>query len=151
MGGASNCDTFSVPTANPDGRSVAAVLHQALVSTDIAPDEVRGIRAHGTASATGDQAEMAGLERVFTILPPVSALKPYLGHTLGACGVNELVLYAGTLARGLLPATPGFETLDPGFRLQPLRQPVPAPDGCYLLNHFGFGGNNTVLALEKPA
>jgi len=61
------------------------------------------------------------------------------------------VVYAGALARGLLPATPGFETPDPGLRIHPLRQSVSAPDGRYLLSHFGFGGSNTVLILEKPA
>lgn len=151
LGGASNCDTYSVPTANPDGRSVAAVLHQALSQTGLQPQAVRAIKAHGTSSVNGDLAEAAGLDRVFTAAPPLSALKPYLGHTLGACGVNELVLYAGALRRGLLPATPGFETADPGFRTRPLTRTVSAPDGHYLLNHFGFGGNNTVLVLEKPA
>lgn len=149
--GFNNCDTYSVPAANPDGRSTAVVLRKALAEADLTSDEVRGIKAHGTSSATGDLAEAAGMQRVFATMPPISALKPYLGHTLGACGVNELVLYAGALSRGLLPTTPGFETPDPGLRIHPLRQSMPAPDGYYLLNHFGFGGNNTVLVLEKPA
>jgi 3-oxoacyl-[acyl-carrier-protein] synthase-1 len=88
---------------------------------------------------------------VFKLLPPLTVLKPHIGHTLGACGVNELVLYSGALSRGQLPATPGFEVADPDLKLQPLTRAAPAPPGVYLLNHFGFGGNNTVLALEKGA
>ncbi|MGH8281136.1 MAG: hypothetical protein ACRERZ_02980 [Gammaproteobacteria bacterium] len=76
-------------------------------------------------------------------------LKPYIGHTLGACCINELVLFAGALQHGCLPATPGFETPDPALDLRPLKQTAAAPDGYYLLNHFGFGGNNTALVLEK--
>ncbi len=151
LGGASNCDTHSVTTANPDGRSVAAVLRAALDQARLAPEDISGIKGHGTGTGSGDQAEAAGLEQVFGRVPPLSALKGYLGHTLGACGIVELVLYAGALQRGLLPASPGFETPDPAFKLEPLRQQAAAPAGCYLLNHFGFGGNNTVLALEKPA
>ena len=150
-GGASNCDGYSVATANPEGESVTAVLRQALAAIQLRPEEVRGIRAHGTASPAGDAAEAAGLARVFETLPPVTVLKPYLGHSLGACGVNELVLYAGALSRGQLPATPGFDVPDPDLGLQPLTRAVPAPVGTYLLNHFGFGGSNTVLALEKAA
>jgi 3-oxoacyl-[acyl-carrier-protein] synthase I len=151
LGGASNCDTYSVTTANPDGQSVAAVLRTALDHALLSAQEMRAIRGHGTGTGTGDQAEAAGLQQVFGVVPPVSALKGYLGHTLGACGVNELVLYAGALQRDLLPASPGFMSADPAFKLEPLRSPAAAPAGHYLLNHFGFGGNNTVLVLEKPA
>lgn len=150
-GGAGNCDGYSVATANPEGEAVTAVLRQALAAARLRPEEIRGIRAHGTASPTGDAAEAAGLARVFATLPPVTVLKPYLGHTLGACGVNELVLFAGALSRGQLPATPGFEVPDPDLGMQPLTRVAPAPAGTYLLNHFGFGGSNTVLALEKGA
>ena len=148
LGGASNCDTFSVTTANPDGASVAEVLRQALTAT--ATREVRAVRAHGTATATGDTAEALGLRQVFPTVPALSALKPYLGHTLGACGVNELVLYLGALQRGQLPALsdPGAPDLQLGVRL--LSERVAAEPGRYLLNHFGFGGGNTVLVLEKP-
>ena len=149
--GASNCDTFSVTTANPEGDSVLAVLSGALDRNGLKPDAVRGIKAHGTASPSGDLAEAAGLRRLFDTMPPLSVLKPFIGHTLGACGVNELVLYAGALARGRLPASPGFGTADPELGLKPLMQTVPAAAGYYLLNHFGFGGNNAVLVLEKPA
>lgn len=150
-GGASNCDGFSVATANPDGESVTAVLRQTLAALRLRPDEVRGIRAHGTASPAGDAAEAAGIARVFETQPPLTVLKPFIGHTLGACGVNELALYSGALERGLLPATLGFETPDPDIKLQPLTRATPALPGVYLLNHFGFGGSNTVLALEKRA
>jgi 3-oxoacyl-[acyl-carrier-protein] synthase-1 len=149
--GASNCDTFSVTTANPDGESVQAVLDAAARRAGIAADQVRGIKAHGTASPSGDLAEAAGLRRAFARMPLLSVLKPYIGHTLGACGVNELVLYAGALARGRLPALSGLGTPDPGLDVRPLTETAPAPAGYYLLNHFGFGGNNAVLVLEKPA
>jgi len=149
LGGANNCDSHSVTVTHPDGQTVSAVLTQALATAGVPPGEVRGLRAHGTSSPGGDTAEAMGLKRVFDPLPPVTVLKPYLGHTLGACGVNELVLFAGALKRGQLPVTPGFEQRDAALALEPITRPAPAPAGVYLLNHFGFGGNNTVLALEK--
>lgn len=150
--GATNCDTSSVTTAHPDGHSVAAVLSQALARAGLEPGEVRGIKAHGTATPTGDSAEAAGLRQVFPGgLPPISVLKPWTGHTLGACGALELALFGGALQQGFMPATPGFETPDPELGVRPLQARAEAPHGYYLLNHFGFGGNNTVLVLEKPA
>ena len=147
-GGANNCDSHSVTTADPEGVSVAAVLRRAIEVTGTR--EVRGIRAHGTASGTGDMAEAAGLRQVFSSVPPLSTLKPYLGHTLGACGVNELVLYLGALQRGWMPALEDIGTSDPELGVQALAQPRAAASGRYLLNHLGFGGNNTVLVLERP-
>lgn len=151
LGGASNCDTSSVTTANPDGNSVASVINQALDSARLQPQRIRGIKAHGTATAMGDTAEAVGMRQVFSNPPPVTVLKPYIGHTLGACCVNELVLFGTALQQGFQPGTPGFETSDPKLGLVPIRTPGAAPDGCYLLNHFGFGGNNTVLVLEKTS
>jgi len=147
-GGANNCDSHSVTTADPRGESVAAVLRQALDITGT--EEVWGIRTHGTGSGAGDVAEAAGLRKTFGAMPPLSALKPWLGHTLGACGVNELVLYRGALQRGRLPALADAGTPDPELGVQALTQQTDAPSGRYLLNHFGFGGNNTALVLERP-
>ncbi|EQD64284.1 beta-ketoacyl-acyl-carrier-protein synthase II [mine drainage metagenome] len=96
-------------------------------------------------------AEACGLRQVFENLPPVTVLKPYLGHTLGACCVNELVLFASALLHRFIPATPGFKTTDPELNIHPLTVEMPAQTGHYLLNHFGFAGNNTVLILEKTA
>jgi len=151
LGGVNNCDTYSVTTANMDGLSVAAALHGTLAQAGIEPRQVRGIKAHGTGTPTGDGAEAAGMRQVFAALPPVSALKPYLGHTLGACGVIELILFAGALQRGYMPGLPESEAPDPKALVQSLAAPSPAEDGHYLLSQFGFGGSNTVLALERLA
>lgn len=147
-GGANNCDSHSVTTADPGGASVAAVLRRAMYSTGT--HEVRGIRAHGTASGSGDMAEASGLRQVFDAVPPLSALKAYVGHTLGACGVNELILYMGALQRGNLPMLRDAGTPDPELGVRALDRPLLALPGRYLMNHLGFGGNNTVLVLEKP-
>jgi len=151
LGGASNSDTFSVTSANPDGSSIAALQRQVLDRCGLAPGDVRAVKAHGTASPLNDSGEAAGLRLAFDPLPPVVALKPYLGHTLGACGIIELVLFAESLRRGVLPPTAGFRVEDPQLGLRPLTRELEAPTGPYLLNYFGFGGNNTALVLGKTA
>jgi len=150
-GGASNSDTFSVTSANPDGSSISALLRAVLGQAGLAPDQVRGIKTHGTASPQNDLGEAAGLRQVFGAMPPLTALKPYLGHTLGACGVIEMALFASALGQGHLPPVPGFSREDPALGVRPLTADAPAPPGHYLLNYFGFGGNNTALLLEKTA
>ena len=147
-GGASNGDAYSVTAANPDGSSIAAVQVAALRQAGIDGAAVRGIKAHGTASPLNDTGEAAGILRLFDSPPPVCALKPYLGHTLGACGVTELVLMAAALQRGFFPGTPGCEEPDASLGVTPGREPREARPGHYLLNYFGFGGNNTSLLLH---
>src|SRR5688572_2395307 len=122
VAGASNGDSYSVTAANPDGSSIAAVQSSTLRQAGLDPELVRGIKTHGTASPMNDTGEAAGILRVFPKPPPVCALKPYLGHTLGACGVTELILMAAALERGFFPATPGFEEHDPSLNLAPERQ-----------------------------
>ncbi|MGH8320416.1 MAG: beta-ketoacyl synthase N-terminal-like domain-containing protein [Gammaproteobacteria bacterium] len=64
-GGANNCDTWSVTTANPDGVSVAALLRQTFEQMRLQPEQVRGIKAHGTATSTGATAEALRMHQVF--------------------------------------------------------------------------------------
>ncbi|HET6724404.1 MAG TPA: beta-ketoacyl synthase N-terminal-like domain-containing protein [Gammaproteobacteria bacterium] len=147
-GGAANCDTHSVTTANPDGRVLATVQRDALRICGVQAEEICVIKAHATGTSANDLGEVRGMRLVHTPLPPVTAFKPYLGHTLGACGVAELALFSGALRHGFIPATVGFETIDPELDLRPLEDEMPAAAGLFQLNHFGFGGNNAVLILE---
>jgi 3-oxoacyl-[acyl-carrier-protein] synthase-1 len=146
--GAANLDPHSVTTANPDGSSIAALTKAVLAQAGLDSSQITGIKAHGTASPMNDAGEALGLRAVFKELPPLFALKPYTGHTLGACGVNELALLAGALKAGFIPGTPGFETEDPALGVRPSREALPAKAGNYLLNYFGFGGHNTALIME---
>jgi 3-oxoacyl-[acyl-carrier-protein] synthase-1 len=149
--GASNIDSYRVTTAHPDGRTIAALQETVLAQASADRRAIRGIKTHGTASPMNDTSEAAGIRRVFEHTPPVCALKPYVGHTLGACGVTELVLMASALGTGFFPATTGFETVDPALMINPVRDERVADPGFYLLNYFGFGGHNTALLLEKRA
>lgn len=150
-GGAIATDNHSLTAAIADGSSLAAVIAAALAETGVAADDIKGVKAHGTASLMNDEAEAAALKKVFAeSLPAVFTLKQYCGHTLGACGVLELALAAGCLLRNGLPSNPGHQC-DPtlGVALHSLDES--APDGHYLFNCFAFGGNNNALVLCKTS
>lgn len=149
VGGATLGDIYSMTAANPDGSSIEQVIRKALQQSGLRPDDIRGIKLHGTASLANDDAEFAGLTRIYgQQLPPVCALKPALGHTLGACGSNELVLLGHYLQQDRWPAAPAYP-MDPKLAVG-LDQPTAAvDDGHFLLNYFGFGGSNTTLIIRK--
>ena len=147
-GGASNCDTYSISASNPDGSTIAAVMDAAMKRCGITSSDLRAIKAHGTATPLNDDGEAAGMRRSFEQIPPFFSMKAALGHTLGSCGVLETLLMAALLPEGKLPASVGFEEPDPELGVTPMREPLSVEAGYYLLNFFGFGGNNSSLILR---
>jgi len=88
------------------------------------------------------------MRQVFSELPPFFGLKSHVGHTLGACGAIETVLVAGALQAGALPPSAGFGEFDERLGVRPLSESMAVVDGHYMLNFFGFGGNNASVILE---
>jgi 3-oxoacyl-[acyl-carrier-protein] synthase I len=148
-GGANLCDTHSISATNPDGSAIADVIHQALRASDLAVDQIAALKAHGTASLLNDEGESLGLHRVFTKAPRLCALKPYIGHTFGACGIVELALFCGAVGRGSLPATPGISAGDSDLQVTLNQERTGQSPGKFMLNYFGFGGSNTSLIIAN--
>lgn len=145
-------DDYNVSTCNPDGSTVAQVIDSALVSAGITSDQIDLVKTHGTASLSNDEAESAGLNIVFgqQYLPPAIVLKPYIGHTLGACGIIELILfYQSLIKKNRLPSVPENIVADPKFNMKLYRSNKEIELGYYLLNYFGFGGNNCTLIISN--
>lgn len=148
-GGSSQCDTYSISASNPDGSAIAEVIEDAIKQSDISADDIIAIKAHGTASPLNDDGEAAGMRRVFDSVPPFFSLKSYIGHTLGSCGAIETALTSALISRQKLPISAGFEYADAKLGISPLTQQQAAPNGHYMLNFFGFGGNNCSLIIHS--
>jgi 3-oxoacyl-[acyl-carrier-protein] synthase I len=150
MGGANGCDTYSVTTHDPEGSVIAKVMGDALVHAGVAPGAIDAVKAHATGSYHNDLTECNGLRRVFQDrVPPVTGLKPFIGHTVGACGVIELVLFTEAVKNGFVPPTPGFEVPDEALAVAPITRPLAMERGTFLLNYFGFGGNCVSLVVAN--
>ena len=148
-GGVSSCETHSVTGANPDGVGVSEVISAALKVADVKESDITAVKAHGTASALNDMAEMNGMKKVFTASPDFFSFKPYIGHTLGSCGSSELLLMLECVDAGFVPGTPNFVNRDEALDWTPLKEKMPCENGLFMLNYFGFGGNNTSIVIEK--
>ncbi|PKM30573.1 MAG: beta-ketoacyl synthase [Gammaproteobacteria bacterium HGW-Gammaproteobacteria-11] len=149
-GGAIATDNHSLTAANVDGIDLARVIRQALLDSGINSAEIKGIKAHATASLKNDEAESAAIRQVLgDTPPPLFALKPFCGHTLGASGALELALTLGCLARGVLPGNQRVQC-DESLGISLLSDTIIAESGYYLLNSFAFGGNNNALVIHHP-
>lgn len=149
-GGAIATDNHSLTAANVDGIELAKVTRQALQDSGIEGSQIKGIKAHATASLKNDEAEASAIRQVLgDAPPPLLALKPFCGHTLGASGALELALLLGCLSRGILPGNRNAQC-DESLGITLLDQNITAERGYYLLNSFAFGGNNNVLVIHHP-
>ncbi|MET0183632.1 MAG: beta-ketoacyl synthase N-terminal-like domain-containing protein [Caulobacterales bacterium] len=148
-GGANICDIFSITAANSDGSTVSGVIRDAMANAKIAKEDITAIKTHGTASLLNDEAESAGMKQVFEKMPPLCAIKPFIGHTFGACGLNELILFCGALEEGFLIATPGIGADENELGVVLTQERTPVAPGVFMLNYFGFGGNNTSLVIAN--
>ena len=152
-GGANLCDTYHPTSADPSGNIMARVMQQALIQSGITTADVDLIKIHGVGSGDSDSAEATALRQVFGArMPPLTGLKRYVGHTLGASGALETALLSGCLQQNFVPATAGFAAMDADLALTPLRSRVPASGIRHvLMNYFGFGGNYTSLVMRHVA
>lgn len=132
----------------PDGTAPTRILDALLVSSGLAPSDIVAVKTHGNGTPDNDVAEGRALRRVFDSPPPATSLKGYLGHTMGAAGLVELVTYLGCLRAGFVPACAGFETRDDEIDFEPLREHRDAQDGYHVLNYFGFGGSLSLMLLR---
>ncbi|WNO59522.1 beta-ketoacyl synthase N-terminal-like domain-containing protein [Rheinheimera sp. MMS21-TC3] len=147
LGGYSACDTYNITTTAEDGNHIAQVMQLALEKSGVNQDEIALLKLHGTATPANDTAETNGILRLFTNkVPPLAVLKPYLGHTLGACGLSELALLFTTLQDNPLPALPYANEASLPFSNKELSLNT---QDIVMANFFGFGGNNASLLLRK--
>jgi 3-oxoacyl-(acyl-carrier-protein) synthase len=81
-------------------------------------------------------------------IPPVSALKGMLGHTLGAAGVVETVMCVLAIEERMLPGTPRLHVPAAGTPLSLVREPRSTARLHRVLKlNTGFGGVNSALIL----
>ncbi|MDR2365531.1 MAG: beta-ketoacyl-ACP synthase, partial [Zoogloeaceae bacterium] len=87
VGFGTNCDGAHV--TQPRAETMAEAIRLALSSAGLSPAAIGYVNGHGTATELGDIAESQATHEVFGPGIPISSLKSYMGHTLGASGALE--------------------------------------------------------------
>jgi 3-oxoacyl-[acyl-carrier-protein] synthase II len=135
----------------PNAATMAVAMRQALDDAGLPPEAICYVNAHGTATDHGDIAETAATHAVFGERMPISSLKSYTGHTLGACGALEAWVTLEMLREGWFHPTLNLDTVDPRCgALDYVTGEGRRIDGEYAMNNnFAFGGINTSLVLRR--
>lgn len=142
-------DVTSTTGHAPDGSTIAETMRRALEHAGLPPAALRAIKLQAAGGRGTDALEARALRLLFDEAPPpLLSLKAALGHTLGACGLAEMVALLFCGEAGWLPPTAGFSRPDPELGLCPIREPLPWEEGPVLLNIQGFGGGLASWVLE---
>jgi len=122
-------------------------MRDALNDAGISSDMINYVNAHATGTVQGDAAEAQAIAEVFGNNVPVSSLKGYFGHTLGASGAIELIatlmmLKANILIPGRNLDTPAEEC----SMVKHIQEITEKANMNYIIkNGFAFGGVNASL------
>ncbi|EGQ8060182.1 beta-ketoacyl-ACP synthase [Vibrio diabolicus] len=148
IGFASNCDAAHV--TQPQMETMQICMEMAMQNAGITAEKIDYVSAHGTATDRGDIAESNATANALGKVP-ISSLKSYFGHTLGACGAIEAWLGLEMMHTGWFNPTLNLENLDQQCGdLDYIAGQGRELDVKYLMsNNFAFGGINTSIIFKK--
>lgn len=135
----------------PNQSTMATAMRLALDSAGLEAERIGYVSAHGTATARGDVAETQATREVLGGGVPISSLKSYTGHTLGACGALEAWLSIEMMRQGWFHPNANLENVDPECgALDYITGAGRELDCEYAMsNNFAFGGINTSLIFRR--
>lgn len=144
-----NCDAAHI--TQPQRETMQICIERALKSAGLEASQIGYINAHGTATDRGDIAESLATAAVFGDQTPVSSLKSYFGHTLGACGALEAWMSIQMMREGWF--APTLNLTQPAQECGALDyimgEPRKLETDFIQTNNFAFGGINTSLIFKR--
>ena len=149
IGYGTNSDGTHVTQPNAD--TIAQAMRLALRDANLPPEAIGYVNAHGTATTHGDVAESIATHAVFGPRIPISSLKGYMGHTLGACGALEGWLSIEMMRAGWFAPNINLTSVD--SNCAPLDYITgPGRDietDLVMSNNCAFGGINTSIIFRR--
>lgn len=147
VGYGSNTDGQHV--TRPDSEMMGRCMQLALKDAQLTAADIDYVNAHGTSTDQGDIAESQATARILG-KKPISSLKSYFGHTLGACGAIEAWLSIEMMRRNQLVPTLNLDQIDSAcgdldYIVSDMRS---AETQMMMSNNFAFGGINTSLIFK---
>lgn len=151
MGYSSGSDAYHITAPRPDGSGAYDVMDRALRTSEMRPEEIQAIFAHGTGTPLNDAMEGKAVARLFNDkMPLVTSTKGQYGHAMGASGPINIVFAVRAIEENRVPATITCHEPDPECRIKPVMgQAAEAELDAVMVNAFGFGGHNASIVLRR--
>lgn len=140
-------DAFHLSTPAPSGEGARKVLEAVMKGRDAS--ELAFVSAHGTATMFNDQMESVAIEKAGLSDVPLTALKGWFGHTLGASGVLEVILGMMAVSESVVLPLRGFREIGVSGKVN-LSPELRATDkNSFLKMISGFGGCNAAALYRR--
>jgi len=140
---ANDANHISGPSRTGEG------LYRAIKQTLKGETAVDAVFAHGTATPYNDDMESHAISRSGFSDIPVSGLKGYFGHTLGAAGVIESIISIMALQQNTIIATKGIQEQGVAENITVAKETAQMPLTALLKLMSGFGGCNAAVYFKK--
>lgn len=149
VGFATNCDAAHI--TQPQRETMQYCMEQSLKIAGLSAQDIGYISAHGTATDRGDMAESLATATIYGDNVPLSSLKSYFGHTLGACGALEAWMSLQMMREGWFAPTLNLNKPDPNCGALDYIMHEARKVDCEFLqsNNFAFGGINTSIIIKR--
>ena len=149
-----SCDAHHITAPDPDGDGAYRAMAMAVKKSGWQPEEIDLINAHGTSTPLNDKMETMAIKRLLgednakKVL--VHSTKSMVGHALGAAGAIETIATLLAIDKGIVHPTINQITPDPDCDLNTVpNKAAEAKVDRAIINNFGFGGHNGVLAIQS--
>ena len=149
INGASRNDAYHNVSPSPKGDGLLSAINATMEGWAVS--RLATVSVHGTATLFGDQMESVAIERAGLSDIPLSALKGYYGHTMGAAGVLEAIITMCATDDGIVIAPKGFAEAGVSGRICMNATEMRTEGDAFLKLLSGFGGCNVAaLYSRKP-
>jgi 3-oxoacyl-[acyl-carrier-protein] synthase-1 len=150
LGGGYACEALGLTSIREDGDGLARAIGQALNDAKLGPADVGMVVAHGNGTPQSDVSEAAAMRSVFgAAIPPVTAFKWAIGHTIAAAGILETALALAALAQDTVPGVANLARLDPACAGLPVSAAAQTPRSKVgLILCRGFAGTDAALVVR---
>ncbi|MGO2372334.1 MAG: beta-ketoacyl-ACP synthase [Pseudoalteromonas prydzensis] len=144
------CNSDGQHVTQPTSATMQIAIEMALQDANLSADKIGYVNAHGTSTDRGDIAES---HATFNALgaKPISSLKSYLGHTLGACGAIEAWASINMMTDNWFAPTINLTEIDSQCAALDYitGQGREIQTDYVMSNNFAFGGINTSLIFKR--
>ena len=147
VNGAMCNDAYHISSPSPQANGLTSAIET--VMEGWSSSQLATICVHGTATLYNDQMESKAISRSGLSDVPLSALKGYYGHTMGAAGVLETILTMRATDDGIVLPAKGFTELGVSEKVNISTESQPTNKTSFLKLISGFGGCNVAALYSK--
>ncbi len=153
VGYGATSDAYHITSPDPEGDGGARAMTRAILDSNLKPEDIDYINAHGTSTHLNDLTETMAIKKALGEASKkvmISSTKGNTGHLLGAAGGVEAVMCIKAIEEQLVPPTINYKVKDEECDLDVVpNEPRNTNVNVVMSNSLGFGGHNASIIFKK--